>query len=515
MESIWSQSVELEKRASLKARKSRQNEESKQNEEFKQNHWETQRREVQGEQKPLSGNQHIRTIVIGAGIAGILTAYFLKKRGHEVIVVEARRIASGQTRNTTAKITSQHGMIYHKLIHKIGREKAKAYAQANEAAIGMYEQIIKEENISCHFEKLPAYLYTVEETGKEKLRKEAFAASSLGLPAYFVEGKKVMELPFTIKGAVCFENQAQFHPLEFIKQLAKELIIYEDTKVLSVKKHRILTNRGVLEADNIVFATHYPFVNVPGFYFLRQHQERSYVIALKVQKSLSGMYYSIDEKGLSIRSFGDTLLLGGGKHRTGKGAVGESAKENVIENVNENEKRGDCKCIGYSWLREAARKYYPNAKEAGAWSAQDCMPHDGIPFIGRYSLFRPYWYVATGFHKWGMTSAMVAARLITEQICADNQTPKIAEKLQETLFSPRRFYFRAAIKNLLVDIGESVMGLSKGFFGKKERRCPHMGCRLEWNKEEGSWDCPCHGSRFDHTGELMDNPAQVDKKRLL
>lgn len=243
----------------------------------------------------------------------------------------------------------------------------------------------------------------------------------------------------------------------------------------------VYTNRGTIKAANIVFATHYPFINVPGFYFLRQHQERSYVLALQVRKELEGMYYSVDKNGLSLRSAGEILLLGGAGHRTGK-----------------------CKCESYAYLRKMAQLYYPEAEEIMAWSAQDCMPHDGIPFIGRYSVFRPYWYVATGFHKWGMSSSMIAARIISRNILGLEGEKEFA------VFSPQRLLVRASFKNLLVDVRESIKGLSKGLLRSKRKRCPHMGCALEWNPEENSWDCPCHGSRFHHTGELEDNPAQRD-----
>ncbi len=446
---------------------------------------------------PFWGEKEVHTVVIGAGMAGILTAYFLQKKGIEVIVVEAKSIASGQTQNTTAKITSQHGMIYQKLLHKAGRERAKAYAMANEEAIHLYEKLIKEEGIDCDFEKLPAYLYSEDEGAKETLREEARVAAELGIPASYLEGREITELPFSVSGAVRFANQAQFHPLAFIKHIAEKLTVYEDTKVLDVKKHVVYTDKGDIQAKHIVFATHYPFINVPGFYFLREHQERSYVLALKGQQKLSGMYYSIDENGLSLRSAGDILLLGGGGHRTGKSH--------------------SCQCgqptAGYTFLRQKANTYYPQAQEVAAWSAQDCMPHDEIPFIGKYSVLRPYWYVATGFQKWGMTSAMIAAVTISNQICgADGLYETISHENLEgkSVFAPQRCLVKAAFKNLMKDVGESVLGLSKGLFGKKERRCPHMGCRLEWNTEEGTWECPCHGSRFSGGGELRDNPAQTD-----
>lgn len=439
--------------------------------------------------KSLEGDMKVHTLIIGAGMAGILTAYLLKKRGIEAVIVEAKTIASGQTENTTAKITSQHGLFYSKLLRKAGVKRAKAYAKANEEAIRIYEQIVRKENIDCDFEKKPSYLYTVTQKGIKELDKEAEIARMLGIKASYVDGEQITELPFTVKGAVCFENQAQFHPLKFIKHLVAQLTIYENTKVLSVKEHMVYTNTGTIWAENIVFACHYPIINVPGFYFLRQHQERSYVLALETGKELSGMYYSIDEDGLSFRSVGEVLLLGGGSHRTGKCIC-------HCSDVNKEK-------YGYTFLQKMADKYYKDTREVARWAAQDCMPHDEIPFIGKYSIFRPYWYVASGFKKWGMTSSMVSAMLITSHLCGKYST-------YEDAFSPQRLLLRMGISNFIKDVGESIKGLSKGLFADKKRRCKHMGCKLEWNNEEDSWDCPCHGSRYDKNGELLDNPAQID-----
>lgn len=464
------------------------------------------------ERSPLREDLQVETAVIGGGMAGILTAYALKCQGKEVVVLEADRIAGGQTKNTTAKVTCQHGMFYDKFIKHYGKEKAAAYARANKVAIDAIEWLVREKKIECEFKRVPAYLYSMED--EKKLRKEAIAANYLGIQAFFT---KETDLPFDLKGAVCFENQAQFHPLLFIREISKELKIYEKTKVLSVKGHEIETEGGKVRAEHIVFATHYPITNIPGFYFLRQHQERSYVLAAEGIEKPEGIYYSVDKKGLSIRSTKDFVLLGGCAHRTGK-----------------NESGGK-----YEELRKIAWQYFPGFKEAACWSAQDCMPHDGLPFIGRYSVFRPYWYVATGFQKWGMTSSMLAAFIICDQICGKRNP-------YEKLFSPWRLHILAGMPAFLKDVGESIKGLAKGVFHlpfkeldalpkghggivrigfrryacykdeqgkvyKISARCPHMGCELEWNPDELSWDCPCHGSRYDYMGKLIDCPAQKEK----
>ena len=427
----------------------------------------------------------VQNLVIGGGIAGILIAYLLQERGQEVVVLEAKTIGSGQTKNTTAKITSQHGLIYYNMIKKVGKERALGYATANELAIKKYEEMITKEGIACHFEKLPSFLYTLEQEGIEKLKKEVTAAQDLGLKAKYVEGENITELPLSVAGAVRFEHQAQFHPLEFIQAIASKLTIYEHTKVLEVDDYIVTTNRGIVVADNIIFATHYPFPIVPGYYFLRQHQSRSYVLALEgehVPKQLQGMYYGIDKDGISLRCADGKLLFGGSSHRTG---------------------RRTTVAPGFCALRKNAKEMYPNAKEVAHWAAQDCMPHDHIPFIGRFSTTKEHWYVATGFQKWGMSTAMVSAMIISDMIVGK-------ENAYAKVFSPQRMLLQAGIKDFCIDVCESVIGLTKGVFVRKEKRCPHMGCALTWNADEGTWDCSCHGSRFGENGELLDNPAQTD-----
>lgn len=415
-------------------------------------------------------------IVVGAGMAGLLTAYYLQEAGKKVLVLEADRVASGQTGRTTAKITSQHDLKYSVLMKAVGVKKAKLYAEANEAAISEYERLIRKNGIACRFERVPAYLYSMRR--EEALRKEAEAASLLGIDAFFTKDTK---LPFAVAGAVCFPNQAQFEPLAFVEAIAGRLAIKEKTKVLDIKGNRVITGDAEYTASKIVAATHYPLLNVPGFYFLRQHQERSYVLELSGCEEIGEMYYGIDKDGLSFRQMGEHLLLGGSGCRTGQNC-GEAFEK----------------------LRQTAKTYFPDCQVVKQWAAQDCMPHDGIPFIGKYSVFTPNLYVATGFQKWGMTSSMVAALILRDEICGKEYT-------HQKVFSPQRMNVRAAFKNLMLDVGVSVGGLLKGWTQTKKRRCPHMGCELVWNPDEKSWDCPCHGSRFDESGKLLDNPAKTNK----
>lgn len=438
--------------------------------------------------EPLSGDMEAPVAVIGAGLAGILTAYYLKQEGIRAVVLEADRIGSGQTKNTTAKITSQHNLIYSRIIRTFGSRMAAHYASANEAAIGEYERLIREKGIDCGFARCPAYLYSQSDT--ELLKREAEAAESLGIKASF--GTEC-ELPFPVAGVTGFARQARFHPLKFLAEMAEEVEVYEQCKVLKVEGRQVETAGGTVTADHVVFAAHYPFLNVPGFYFARMYQERSYVAALEGAERLDGMYLGIDPGGLSFRSCGNLLLLGGGSHRAG---------------VNPTDRTGAGS--GYGMLRNRSREIYPDSREVYHWSAQDCMTLDGLPYIGKFSAGRPYWYVATGFGKWGMTSSMVSARILTALITGrDCQDADI--------FSPHRRFTMHAAKELAVHGAYTVKGLTKHLLppgkGRIIPNCPHMGCRLEWNPEEESYDCPCHGSRFDREGRLIDGPAQTDCKK--
>lgn len=471
------------------------------------------RREELPNFQSLTSDKNTEAVVIGGGMAGILTAYLLKHRGVSVILLEADRIGWGQTKNTTAKIALSHNLLYDKLIQKIGREAAGLYLGANWEAILKYEQIITEHNIECMFERVPSFLYSVSD--REKIEKEVEAVNHLGCAGEFTT---ITSLPFPVEGAIRYPAQAQFHPLLFLEGIARDIEIYEKTRVLRVEEHRVITEAGpVVEAEHVIFATHYPFINRPGYYFMRMHQERSYAVAFSGVACMDGMYLGTDAKwDYSFRNSGEFLILGGEGHRTGENLTDASLRK----------------------LRDKAALWWPQCRTEAMWSAQDCMSPDQIPYIGRYSARRPYWYVATGFSKWGMSSSMVAAMLISDLI------RKVPNPWEE-VFSPQRGITLSTAKHMAVDGTKAAAGLLKRAFAvpdhvlenltigeggivdmqgqkvgvyKREDgkvftvsvRCPHLGCQLEWNAQEKSWDCPCHGSRFSYKGKLIDNPAQND-----
>ena len=271
-------------------------------------------------------------------------------------------------------------------------------------------------------------------------------------------------------------DQAQFHPLKFAFAIAKDLPIFENTKILELMPNKAVTEHGEISCKKMIVATHFPMLNKHGGYFLKLYQHRSYVLALDGAADLDGMYVDESDKGLSFRNHGKLLLLGGGGHRTGKN--GGNWKE----------------------LEEFAATHYPKAKIRSRWATQDCMTLDRIPYIGRYSKNTPDLYVATGFNKWGMTSAMVSAMILTDLV---------REKRNDyaAVFSPSRSILRP---QLAVNSFESLVGL----LTPTAPRCPHLGCALKYNPDEHSWDCPCHGSRFTESGKLIDNPATDDKKNM-
>lgn len=408
----------------------------------------------------LHGSISCEAVVVGGGLCGLLCAFFLQEAGVEVVVLEADRIVSGATQGTTAKITGQHGLIYDRLLTGRGEKAALGYAKAQQRAIDNYDALVRSLAAQCQFERLPAYLYSVGPS--EALARECAAAERLGLPASLTGAGA---LPFPASQALRFDDQAQFHPIHFAAALAKRLDIREQSRVISLGGYGVKTAQGMVRAKHVLVCTHYPIRNVPGFYFARMHQSRSYVLALSGAADVGGMWLDASGSGYSFRNAEGLLLLGGYGHRTGEHPYTSS----------------------FRMLREAAREFYPQAREEARWSAQDCMTTDGVPYIGRYARTLPNVYVATGFNKWGMTGSMIAAELLCDLITKKQSYP------YADVFKPQRW-----------------SGVEVTYKIKGKPKCPHMGCALEWNPDTRTWDCPCHGSRFTRSGHVVSSPATRD-----
>ncbi len=424
----------------------------------------------------------VDVLIIGGGMAGLLCGCFLKEKGAKYAIVEKNRIAGGVTENTTAKITAYQPGLYTRLVKDFGMETAKAYLLTNTAAVCRYGDMAQ--NIDCDFQERAHYIYTM--CHKADLLEEISVIEKIGGRAEYTEH---VGIPTAPECAMKASGQAQFYPLRFAAEIADGQTVYENSFAGDIRKERygyqvsVKDSEGKafrINADKVIVATHFPYLDRWGMYFLRMYQERSYVLALEAEQGqtppLGGMYngwgYEEDNPlNLSFRSWENCLLLGGGGGRTGK------------------------KNPSFDALRKQAAVLFPDYHEVAAWAAQDCMTLDGLPYIGEYARGRDGLLVATGFRKWGMTGAMTAAMALTGEL-----DKELTEK-----FKPQRTIFR---KQLFINGFESAINMIR----PTAPRCTHLGCALRWNREEKTWDCGCHGSRFTKDGSVIDGPAQNNLK---
>lgn len=479
----------------------------------------------------LKEDLQVDVAIIGGGMVGITAAYLLKQEGLKVAIVECDRILQGTTGHTTAKITSQHGLIYDKIKRQMGEEKARLYAESNEAAIQIIASLVTEKGIDCDFQWRPAYVYTQSDQYVKEIYREAETASSLGIKAdYMTE----IPLPFTIKGAVCFEGQAQFHPRKYLLQLAKEIPgegshIFQGTKAIDIQEKEstiVYTENGSkITASKVIVASHYPFYDKPGLYFSRIYPERSYVLGVQIKDVFpEGMFITAEEPGRSLRSQsyngGQLVLVGGEHHKTGHGKRTLGHYENLLK---------------------FAQETFQLERVLYRWSTHDCMTLDGVPYVGQLAPTTPNTYVATGFGKWGMTNSTMAAVLLKDLIVK-------GESPWSDVYHPSRFTPKASMGNFIVENADVAFNFIAGkimpgalvdelqpnegkvvqWEGQRvgayrdqngklhlvDTTCTHLGCELAWNDAETTWDCPCHGSRFTCDGDIVEGPATKPIQKL-
>ena len=473
--------------------------------------------------KKLTNDLETECLIVGGGIPGITTAYLLSKKGVKVTVVDADKIGAGCSGRNTGKVTTQHSIVYSKIKKEYGLENAKAYYEANNKALNLMESIIKENNIDCNFERLPSYIFTESDNYIKDLEEEFNVCTEIAIDC---EYHKSLELPLDIKAAISFKNQGQFNPKKYIDALAELVVkqggtIYENTVIKDVDKrkiNKITTEDGYsIDASKLVIASHHPFYDGMSFYFARLEPERSYLIAMdKIKEFPKGMFINVEEPSRTIRTYeGDgekLILVGGEKHRVGKG--------NADKNY-------------YDILENYSKEKFGQGEVKYKWSAQDCLSTDNIPYIGYINKEFDNVYVATGFSKWGMTNGTVAAMIISNLIINGE------DEFQET-FTPSRSksyltkeflkqntnvvveyiggMLRQGDRDLTIENGEMkivrIKGVDYGAFKDENGKlfivnikCTHLGCELLWNNCELSWDCPCHGSRFDYKGNVLEGPA--------
>lgn len=464
--------------------------------------------------------------IVGGGITGITAAYLLSKEGVKVALIDAGALLNGTTGHTTAKITAQHGLIYDELIQHFGLEKASLYYQANMEAKQIIADTIKTYDIDCDFDNEDAYLYTNSDEYIQKIHSEQKAYEQLK-----IDHELLQEIPLNIpiKLALKMNQQAQFHPLKYLAVLIEQcqnnnVEFYENTTAVDVEymKHpTILTRNGDrITCRYVISASHFPFYDGQGFYPTRMYADRSYVMAIKSPINYpGGMYINAEKPTRSVRSTkvndGDLWLISGEDHKTGQGKP-------TFEH--------------YESLQKFAEDTFKVHDYLYRWSAQDLVTLDKVPYIGPITKSQESVFVATGYRKWGMTTGTIAGKILSDLILHDQDSP------YKDLFTPSRFQAEPSLRKFISNNADVAKHLIKGKLEytkpvkdlkrdeatvtringqrtgvyrdnddqihKVDTTCTHLGCEVEWNSGERTWDCPCHGSRFSYTGEVIEGPAK-------
>ena len=472
----------------------------------------------------LEGEARADVAVLGGGIVGITTALVLQEAGARVVLLEADRLGHGVSGHTTAKVTSQHGMLYSRLRSRFGAGGARAYGEANEAALEWIARRVETDAIACDFRRRRAYAYVTSESGRSQVEGEVEAAREAGLPASLALRTP---LPFPVAAAVLFERQAEFHAGAYLHALAERLEdlgceVYEGSRAVEVDADRpcvVKTPGGRDLADRVVVATHYPFLD-RAVAFARVHPQRSYAIACRIAgRPPAGMFISGESPTRSVRAVpveGEELLLVGGEgHKPGAGG--------------DTEER-------YRRLEAFAREHWDVESVDYRWSSQDNSTIDGVPYVGRLTPRSDRVLMATGFAKWGMTGGTAAALMLADRLLD-------RENRWAGLFDPNRIPPAAAAARFVkenAEVGAHFLGDRLARPGRRSIEelqpgegdivrhagervaayrdeagelvavspiCTHLGCQVAWNRAERSWDCPCHGSRFAPDGAVLHGPA--------
>lgn len=481
----------------------------------------------------LTSTLDVDVAVIGAGITGVTTALLLKQAGKAVALIESNGVGYGATGYTTAKLTVGHSLVYHDLTESFGEEAARAYARSNQDSIERIEAIVRDNSIDCDLERASNYVYTEREASVPDVEREMEALQRAGVDA---ELTTETDLPYSVRAAVRVDDQAQFHPWKYLASLARIVDgdgshVLELTRAMDVRngsRCEVETTSGIVRASHVVVATQMPFLD-RGLYFTRAHPMKSYAIAAPIDKQQAprGMYISVDHPTRSIRSTpaddgGRMLIVGGEGHKPG-------------DDPDTNAR--------YAKLEAFMRERFGVDRAEYHWSTHDYMPVDRLPYIGRLRRGVDNIYVATGFAKWGLTKGTLAAEIVSDAILG--RANEWAELYDSTRLDARHSAARFAKENAAVGLHffrdrlqlptgrEDVERLAPGEgtivrIGAKQyavqrdddgelhvlsARCTHLGCIVGWNPADRAWECPCHGSRFDADGTLVQGPATADLPR--
>lgn len=517
----------------------------------------------------LEKNIETDICIIGGGITGISTAYYLTKENLKVTVLDMGKIGFQTTGNSTAKITSQHGLFYKYLKDSKGEDFARLYYDANEDAIKNIKKIVEKENIECDLECQSAYVLAANREEVQKVKDEVEVVRGFGGHAEYLEREDIDKnlLILNPLAAIRFKNQAQFNSYKYTIELAKVCKnlganIYENTKVVDVRDEKdyyyLETEDGYkIKAKYLVITTKYPIINIPGFYFMKMYQSTSYGISIPVKEKLfDGMYITSTNPKVSLRmakvdnNIIKDVVDGNienyakqdkeNRKRVKEKQNSKIDNEYVLIVVGADHKTGEKTDLSNSYkkLENIAKQIYPQGKVENYWNTEDCITLDKIPYIGKYSNMWENAYVATGFNKWGITTSNIAANIITDMIIGRKNRyedifistrvepvknrQEVGNMLKETVSSLvlKKFELpeseQASLKNEEGKIIE-IEGEKVGAYKDKEGRiytivpkCAHLGCELSWNNLDKTWDCPCHGSRYDYTGKMLYGPTVKD-----
>lgn len=477
---------------------------------------------------PYSG--HYDIVIAGGGIVGISAAFALRDSGLKIAVVEARTLLGDVTGHTTGKLTSQHGLIYDHIINTFGIDAARKYADMNQWAIEEVGKIVSEESIDCDYVRDEAYVYATTDETAEKIGKELSACLELGLPASMGDP----DLPYPVKAALKFENQARYHPVKFllglVDRIEGKVEFFENTRVIEIEENNdgcaVRTEIGELTADKVVVATNYPIYD-SGLFVARIAPYKSYAVAVDIARPMpSGMYITEDEPLRSLRrqkfKNREVQIIGGGHHKVGQ-----------------EEDTAMC----FSELLRWADDNFEIKTLLFKWSTQDNWSADRLPFIGK-SPNRERIFVATGFGGWGMTTGIASGKILSDAVLGKENAwasavdparlplaavPAIAK---ENLNAAKHLIGDRILRAQSPEFAGIPMGDAAIVQMKDERvaayrdhdgqihavtsSCTHWGCELRWNSAETTWDCPCHGSRFDIEGDVLHGPAVMPlEKRIV
>ncbi len=456
----------------------------------------------------LKQNIQVDTLIIGGGISGLTTLYYLKNENN-ICLVESAKIGSGITKNTTGKLTILQGIIYSDLAKNVSLTKSKQYLKSQIKAINLIKEIIKKEKINCDLEKVASYLVAIKKSDEKKLVQEKSFLKKAHI--------NIKDTTFNNNKALKISDSYVFNPLKFLnslKQILQNKMIYEQTKIDNIIKkdgYYLCTSKDlIIKTKKVIIACHYPFFLFPLLFPLKNHIEKSYLLAWKVNKNEKYSAITTSNPGFSIRFYQDGQNI----YKIGLARSHATAfKENDAYNF------------------KMVQKIFniPANDIVACWSNVDIITNDKLPFIGK---IKDNMYILTGYNTWGMTNSILGAKIISDLIKGkDNEF--------SSLFMLKRYNI-AKLKSFFVNSLENILAFTKSKFpyknwyqsnlkftkinGKKiaiytdekeiehivYNECPHLKCSLIFNEIEKTWDCPCHSSRFNIDGKCIKGPSLSD-----